>query len=599
MFVQVEIDRMPRVLFSFRWTAGALLSLCCLSTSAMAQDPDVKQLLEQLNSSDSAVQIEAARILSTLGAAARPALPDLVETLGSSDAAVRGAAVLALANASPEDEAAIKALVERLKDDDPEVRAKAAYALGKIGSKDQDALDALIHASLDPEAIVRREVRDALRAIKPPTEVTLPIWAKTLEDAEPQVVIPAMMTLAELGKEAVPALREALRNPSTAYWAALVASEIGPDAAELTPDLVEVIKHDDPECRMQAIVALGQIGEGAKSAVPAIVELLEQETFESVKYAAAFALGEIGDPDVATPELTKLLASEDLGLKAISARSLLKISPDAEIKAKSLKVLLEALKSDDHNIRQLMIRTLAELEAPAEGPRPEVIQAFAEAMQDAKPEVIGEVMSALASKGKAAVPGVIRGLENESTRSYAIRVATLLGPDAEEAVPALLQAWKASQDDPTTQAEIHFALGAIGPAAAPAVPALIAALDSDENLVRNSACYALGRIGPAAQSAVPKLRQLLSATDEFQRLASVWALLKIMPQDRSIQHVAVPLLMGALQDERTEVRVEAIRSLGEIGALAKPAGISLRQALQDEDEHVRNAAKEALEKIGS
>ena len=93
-----------------------------------------------------------------------------------------------------------------------------------------------------------------------------------------------------------------------------MATELGPDAAELTPDLVNVLEHGDPECRMQALVALAQIGAGAKSAVPTIIGLLEQESFDSVKYTAAFALGEIGDATEVEPELKKLLQAEDLGL---------------------------------------------------------------------------------------------------------------------------------------------------------------------------------------------------------------------------------------------------------------------------------------------
>ena len=111
-------------------------------------------------------------------------------------------------------------------------------------------------------------------------------------------------------------------------------------------------------------------------------------------------------------------------------------------------MLLEALKSDNEHIRQLVIRTLSELPTPAEGPRPEVLDAFVAAMEDAEPEVVGEVMAALAARGKAALPGILRGLANDKARPYAVRVAALLGPDAEPALPALLEAWKGTADDP-------------------------------------------------------------------------------------------------------------------------------------------------------
>ncbi len=590
---------MPRALMLCGRSARLLLGLVLLSATATAQERSVAQLTQDLQNSETAVQLEAARTLSTLGVAARPAVPSLIEALAVQEPQVRAAAALALAAAKPEGGPAVSALVARLADDDPQVRASAAFALGKLGDQSQPTVEALIQAALDTDVVVRREVRDALRTIKAPREMTQELWAKTLEDADPQVVVPAMMTLAELGKDAVPLLRDKLGNSVTAYWACLVATELGPDAADLTPDLVTVFQHDDPECRMQALVALGQIGAGAKSAVPAIIDLLSKETFDSVKYAAAFALGEIGDPAEVVPELAKLLQAEDLGLRAISARELAKITQDPEQRAQAVKVLLEALKSDNDQIRQLTIRTLSELPPSADGPRPEVIEAFVAAMEDAKPEVVGEVIAALASKGKAALPGVLRGLANEKLRPYAVRVAALLGPDAEPAVPALMQAWKATGDDSALRTEIQFALAAIGPGAAAAVPALTTSLAADQPQVRNSACYALGRIGPAAKSAVPALRTMLESQEQFQRLESVWALLQIMPQDPTIKQLAVPMLMGALQDDREELRLEAVKSLGDIGPLARAAVPVLRKALNDESTHVREAAQAALGKIGS
>ncbi len=48
-------------------------------------------------------------------------------------------------------------------------------------------------------------------------------------------------------------------------------------------------------------------------------------------------------------------------------------------------------------------------------------------------------------------------------------------------------------------------MGWIGPAAAEAVPALMAALKDKDKKVRRNAAFALGEIGPAAKEAVPAL----------------------------------------------------------------------------------------------
>jgi HEAT repeat protein len=54
-----------------------------------------------------------------------------------------------------------------------------------------------------------------------------------------------------------------------------------------------------------------------------------------------------------------------------------------------------------------------------------------------------------------------------------------------------------------------YEISGLGPAAAPAVPALIEALDDSQPSVRFPVTVALGEIGPAAAAAVPKLKQMM------------------------------------------------------------------------------------------
>lgn len=58
---------------------------------------------------------------------------------------------------------------------------------------------------------------------------------------------------------------------------------------------------------------------------------------------------------------------------------------------------------------------------------------------------------------------------------------------------------------PVTRNAAAYEIAGMGPAAAPAVPALIAALDDELPVVRFPVTVALGEIGPAAAAAVPKL----------------------------------------------------------------------------------------------
>ena len=62
---------------------------------------------------------------------------------------------------------------------------------------------------------------------------------------------------------------------------------------------------------------------------------------------------------------------------------------------------------------------------------------------------------------------------------------------------------------PQTRNAAAYEISGLGPAAAPAVPALIEALDDSEASVRFPVTVALAEIGPAAKAAVPKLRKMM------------------------------------------------------------------------------------------
>jgi HEAT repeat protein len=78
-----------------------------------------------------------------------------------------------------------------------------------------------------------------------------------------------------------------------------------------------------------------------------------------------------------------------------------------------------------------------------------------------------------------------------------------------------------------------MALAEIGPDAKDAVPALIAALKSKEVEVRGASAHALGEIGSGAKSAIDALTQVIKNDDDADvRKTAVLAIGKIQGQDR-------------------------------------------------------------------
>jgi HEAT repeat protein len=101
---------------------------------------------------------------------------------------------------------------------------------------------------------------------------------------------------------------------------------------------------------------------------------------------------------------------------------------------------------------------------------------------------------------------------------------SLLGPEARDAVPALIEALT---KETIVRQNAALALGHIGPDAKAAVPALIGALSDSEWTVRRQAALALGEIGAEAGAAIPQLEKLRHDKDRLVRHAATQALAQV------------------------------------------------------------------------
>ena len=138
------------------------------------------------------------------------------------------------------------------------------------------------------------------------------------------------------------------------------------------------------------------------------------------------------------------------------------------------------------------------------------------------------------------------------------------------------------------------ALGSLGPAAAPAVPALRAALTDANHEVRWCAIDALGRLGVAAKPAVPNLAaRLVDLDDKYSRRLAARALGQLGPAASDGKVV----LLGVLGGEDRQQAVEAALAVWRIAA--DPCAVSaLTELVADSDDEVAFAACVALSKVG-
>jgi HEAT repeat protein len=283
-----------------------------------------------------------------------------------------------------------------------------------------------------------------------------------------------------------------------------------------------------------------------------------------------------------------------------SAWALARNNPDdAEMLKHTVDLIIKAFKSDDVNLRRAAAKMVVEFDVPLEAVAPLLI----EALQDKDPRLVQNAVETLVDLGPKALKHMDKLLKHPQLRFYALPLISRLGPDAAPAVPALVAALKAepnteeTEEDEIFRREAQFALAEIGPAATDAVPTLIASLDSKRDDIVTSASYALGKIGPDARAAVPALRQNLNNPKEIVQFASIRALLRILPREPRLVPVARVRLLKGLESDVEFVRAECAATLGEIGRAAKSALPQLRKLLDDESEMVRNAAAEAIKKI--
>ncbi|MFZ8842411.1 HEAT repeat domain-containing protein, partial [Thermoflexus sp.] len=209
-----------------------------------------------------------------------------------------------------------------------------------------------LHQALQGETwAVRQAAAWALGQIGDPQ--TTPALIQALQDEEWWVCRAAARALGQIGPPAVPALIQALRDEDrdVRWMAAWALGEIGDPQA--TPALTEALKDKESLVCWMAAWALGKIG---VPALPALLEALQDKDEEwEVRYAAALALGQIGDPQ-ATPALIQALRDENLVVRWAAAEALRKIGDP-----QALPALLEALKDEDEGVRRAAAEALGQI----------------------------------------------------------------------------------------------------------------------------------------------------------------------------------------------------------------------------------------------
>jgi HEAT repeat protein len=281
-----------------------------LALSRFGGEPGVvPALIDMFDREDSYLRYCVAISLGLIGPEAREAIPDLIECLNDEDSLVRSSAAESLGLIGHNTMRAVNALIKAIDDVDELVRRSAAYALGQVDCGSVEATEALISALDDDHNYVRRSAINALGSIRANASQAVPAIVEALDDSDADVRRAAVVSLGKFGADAasaVPKLKALLYEERNLYIPvnyALFMIGDRPDAR--LESMLEYLRSCNKNARYQVAFYIGEIGPQAKDAVPALIEMLNGEG--ALPNAAALALGKIGpDAALALPKLREM-----------------------------------------------------------------------------------------------------------------------------------------------------------------------------------------------------------------------------------------------------------------------------------------------------
>ncbi|MDY6831831.1 MAG: HEAT repeat domain-containing protein [Thermodesulfobacteriota bacterium] len=352
------------------------------------------------------------------------------------------------------------------------------------------------------------------------------------------------------------------------YRAYDIASDEDLTKISAIPELQKALRDSNPDVRVMAAQTLGKIGPDARSALPDLVDVLDDDRYE-VRAAGADAIEKIIGPDPGEEDRDLMvrvhinrLESKDWTARLNAANHLAEMGPEG---ADAVPALVSALlDKSDWNSRYNEVRRAAA-------------------------HALGEMRFA----ARAANPALIESsrFHDYDVRLEAVKALGKIGPKNDTTV---IEALKASLKDPDfdVRREAANSLGGFEVYADSTVPNLVKALSDHDFDVRREAARSLGRIGPKTDGTVDALLTLLSDEYADVRKAATEALGNVSPGYRE---KVLPGILPKLDDTDEDVRLAAVNTIAKFRIGNEPVFQSLdRAAHEDQSFKVKKTALETL-----
>ncbi|HKI18141.1 MAG TPA: HEAT repeat domain-containing protein, partial [Isosphaeraceae bacterium] len=345
---------------------------------------------------------------------------------------------------------------------------------------------------------------------------------------------------------------------------------------------IDALRGSDPPSRQAAARALGILGPDAKPAVPALARAAS-DADSSVRSSAIRALGAIGpEAKEAVPALVRAASDADKSVRLSAIRALGAIGPGAR---EAIPVLVRAASDADTSVCYYGIAALAGIGRPAV---PQLIQLLGSPRDDVSDWAVW-YLGTIGPDASDAVPALIREYEaRRKSPSYprhqlwTIQTLGRIGPGAKEAVPLVAEALRAhlGEDRVATEEGWHplsqvaaWALTRLE--VSPVAILSVEAVGGDYG--RSSAAIdLLGALGARGRPAIPELLGVMNKRGNDDRwVLAAGALSQIDPANESYTRV----LIEAIRDHE----IAAIEALRRLGPRARTALPSILSALVKDD----------------
>ena len=433
------LERIPLIKFHY-WPAeprnrAAGIGFGILGSNAAPAVPELMEILSERISEESEIQTIAS--LGSIGPKASAAVPSLLKCIDEYHEIPADFPISALGRIHSRPEIAVPALARLLNSTNEAYALRSSWALANFGAAASNAIPALvaalqrknaltniiflhgsIHGSPWDEAFV-----EAIAEIHSMPEIAIPALMREMNETK-VAVKEAAKAIAAFGTNAAPAVPGLVEILSTAHpdRASVICSVLGwihsmPQIA--VPALAQQLRGPNDEVRESAVTALGQYGNEALPALPALAEILLKSQDEILGLNAITTITNIHCPPESVIPI--LIQSLDHPGRHVADRVAYELGTFGPSASNAVPVLIPRLTNQSVLVRRAAAKVLGDI-----GISPEtVVPALTLALSDRRPDVRENAACSLGKFGTNANPAIAKLKELAANGDAQVKAAAV------------------------------------------------------------------------------------------------------------------------------------------------------------------------------